>query len=122
MKLYATGDNHGNFERFRPEYFPEGREPTEEDVVIILGDFGGVWFGDERDDEALDWLEGLPFTVAFVSGTTCPGGRRNCPQRRNTWRPGETWTSMAGRWTTSSPTAPQPASPSSSPGITWRIT
>ena len=35
---------------------------------IILGDFGGVWFGDERDDEALDWLEGLPFTVAFVSG------------------------------------------------------
>ena len=68
MKIFATGDTHGNFERFRPEYFPEGRELTEEDVVIILGDFGGVWFGDERDDEALDWLEGLPFTVAFVSG------------------------------------------------------
>ena len=36
--------------------------------MLQLGDFGGVWFGDERDDEALDWLEGLPFTVAFVSG------------------------------------------------------
>ena len=55
-------------ERFRPEYFPEGRELTKEDVVIIGGDFGGVWFGDSQDDEALNWLESLPFTVAFVSG------------------------------------------------------
>ena len=68
MKIFATGDTHGNFERFRPEYFPEGLELTKEDVVLQLGDFGGVWFGDERDDESLDWLEGLPFTVAFVSG------------------------------------------------------
>ena len=68
MKIFTTGDTHGNFERFRPEYFPEGQELTKEDVVLQLGDFGGVWFGDERDDEALDWLKGLPFTVAFVSG------------------------------------------------------
>ena len=38
------------------------------DVVIIAGDFGGVWFGDSRDDETLDWLERLPFTLAFVCG------------------------------------------------------
>ena len=68
MKIFATGDTHGNFERIRPEYFPEGRELTKEDVVIIGGDFGGVWFGDSQDDEALNWLESLPFTVAFVSG------------------------------------------------------
>lgn len=68
MKIFATGDTHGNFEWFRPEYFPEGGELTKEDVVLQLGDFSGVWFGNERDDEALDWLEGLPFTVAFVSG------------------------------------------------------
>ena len=68
MKIFTTGDTHGNFERLRPEYFPEGLELTKEDVVLQLGDFGGVWFGDERDDEALDWLKGLPFTVAFVSG------------------------------------------------------
>lgn len=54
MKIFATGDTHGNFERFRPEYFPEGQELTKEDVVLQLGDFGGVWFGDERDDKALD--------------------------------------------------------------------
>ena len=28
MKIFATGDTHGNFERFRPEYFPEGQELT----------------------------------------------------------------------------------------------
>ena len=50
MKIFATGDTHGNFERFRPETFPEGRELTKEDVILQLGDFGGVWFGDERDD------------------------------------------------------------------------
>ena len=209
MKIFATGDAHGNFERFHPEYFPEGQELTKEDVVLQLGDFGGVWFGDERDDEALDWLEGLPFTVAFVSGnhenydalarypvetwhggrvqpirphvlhlmrgqvfqlagftfftmggaashdiedgilslddpsferkyrilkrkerarfridhlgsalTTYPGGRRSYRQRRNMQRPDGTWMPTAGRWTTSSPTVPPPASPSSSPGTT----
>lgn len=34
MKIFATGDTHGNFERFRPEYFPEGLELTKEDVVL----------------------------------------------------------------------------------------
>ena len=41
---------------------------TKNDMVIIAGDFGGVWFGDSRDDETLDWLERLPFTLAFVCG------------------------------------------------------
>ena len=27
-----------------------------------------MWFGDSRDDETLDWLERLPFTLAFVCG------------------------------------------------------
>ena len=66
--IYVTGDTHGNFRRFQPEYFPEQAGMTKNDVVIIAGDFGGVWFGDSRDDETLDWLERLPFTVAFVCG------------------------------------------------------
>ena len=66
--IYMTGDTHGNFRRFQPEYFPEQAGVTKNDVVIIAGDFGGVWFGDSRDDETLDWLERLPFTLAFVCG------------------------------------------------------
>ena len=41
---------------------------TKRDIVICTGDFGGVWFGDGRDEAALDWLESLPFTLAFVCG------------------------------------------------------
>ena len=66
--IYVTGDTHGNFRRFQPEYLPEQAGVTKNDVVIIAGDFGGVWFGDSRDDETLDWLERLPFTLAFVCG------------------------------------------------------
>ena len=66
--IYVTGDLHGNFERFKPKYFPEQANMTKDDMVIIAGDFGGVWFGDSRDDETLDWLERLPFTLAFVCG------------------------------------------------------
>ena len=66
--IYVTGDTHGNFRRFQMEYFPEQAKMTKDDTVIIAGDFGGVWFGDSRDDETLNWLENLPFTVAFVDG------------------------------------------------------
>ena len=66
--IWATGDCHGNFERFRPEYFPEQAQMTKDDVVVVTGDFGGIWFGDARDDEALGCLESLPFTLAFVDG------------------------------------------------------
>ena len=66
--IYVTGDCHGNFRRFQSEYFPEQANMTKDDTVIITGDFGGVWFSDSRDDETLDWLERLPFTLAFVCG------------------------------------------------------
>ncbi len=68
--IFVTGDCHGNFERFKPEYFPGQTQMTKDDVVIITGDFGGVWFGDKWDDESLDWLERLPFTIALWKATT----------------------------------------------------
>lgn len=37
--IYVTGDTHGNFERFQPEYFPEQTELTKNDIVIIAGDY-----------------------------------------------------------------------------------
>ena len=55
--IYVTGDCHGNFRRFQSDCFPEQANMTKDDTVIIAGDCGGVWFGDSRDDETLDWLE-----------------------------------------------------------------
>ena len=66
--VFVTGDLHGNFERFKPKYFPKQARMTKQDIMICAGDFGGVWFGDSRDDETLDWLERLPFTLVFVCG------------------------------------------------------
>ena len=54
MELYITGDTHGDFRRFRPEAFPEQERLTKADIVLIAGDFGGVWYGDSRDDAGLD--------------------------------------------------------------------
>lgn len=58
--IYATGDCHGNFRRFQPEYFPEQAGMTKNNVVIIAGDFGGVWFGDNCDNKALGRLTAFP--------------------------------------------------------------
>jgi len=66
--IYVTGDCHGNFARFEQKHFSEQANMTKDDAVIITGDFGGVWFGDSRDDETLDWLERLPFTLVYVCG------------------------------------------------------
>lgn len=66
--IYATGDTHGSFERFKPEHFPEQAQMTKDDYVIVCGDFGGVWDNSKKERHWLDWLEQLPFTILFVSG------------------------------------------------------
>ena len=68
MEIYITGDLHGDLRRFQPEIFYEQETLTKEDIVLVAGDFGCVWHGDGQDDENLDWLEGWPFTTAFVTG------------------------------------------------------
>ena len=69
--IYITGDCHADFRRFNTEIFPEQREMTKDDYVIICGDFGGVWDRDEesqREKWWLDWLEAKPYTTLFVDG------------------------------------------------------
>ena len=69
--IYITGDSHGNFERFNAGIFPEQKEMTKDDYVIICGDFGGIWSRDEKnikEQMLLDWLDCKPFTTLFVDG------------------------------------------------------
>ena len=37
--IFATGDCHGNFERFKPKYFPKQAQMTKRDIVICAGDY-----------------------------------------------------------------------------------
>ena len=68
--IYITGDKHGTIqlEDLSPENWPEGQKLTKNDYLIIAGDFGGVFFGGERDDKVLDFYESRPWTTLFVDG------------------------------------------------------
>ena len=77
MAVYITGDCHRDFRRFNTECFPEQKDMTRDDVVIIAGDCGLIWAKDERatgqggwkeEQHLLSWLESKSFTLAFVDG------------------------------------------------------
>ncbi len=68
--IFVTGDTHSDFTRFNTNCFPEQKQMTKDDVVIICGDFGGIWYQTENETEKywLKWLEDKPFTTCFVDG------------------------------------------------------
>lgn len=66
--IYVTGDTHADFSRFSTHRFPAQREMTKDDMVIVCGDFGGVWSDSAEERHWLDWLNDKPFTTLFVDG------------------------------------------------------
>lgn len=66
--LFITGDTHADFKRFNTANFPQQKEMTRDDTVLIMGDFGGVWCDREEERYWLKWLSEKPFTVCFVDG------------------------------------------------------
>lgn len=42
MSVYITGDIHGDVTRFSEFYIPNESELTEQDCIIVCGDFGLV--------------------------------------------------------------------------------
>lgn len=68
--IYITGDTHRqeDWSKLNSKNFYKGKELTRDDYVIICGDFGGVWTGDNSDDVILDWYENKPWTTLFVDG------------------------------------------------------
>ena len=65
--IYITGDTHADFRRFNTRNFPEQKQLTKDDYVIVCGDFG-LWDGSKREIHDIDWLDGKPYTTLFVSG------------------------------------------------------
>ena len=68
--IYLTGDTHSDFTRFNRKNFPDQKQLTKNDYVIILGDFGGIWEEVEDNYEKywLDWLNEKNFTTLFIDG------------------------------------------------------
>ena len=66
--VFVTGDTHGDWiNRLNVDSFPEQKEMTKDDYVIICGDFG-IWDNSKREKYSLSWLDDKPFTTLFVSG------------------------------------------------------
>ena len=68
--IYITGDTHGRIERFLPsDYgFIRDEEWTEEDTLLICGDFGFIFYCDAEQELYLDFLAKKPYTICFVDG------------------------------------------------------
>lgn len=69
--IFVTGDCHSEFKKLSTASFPQQKEMTKKDIVIVCGDFGAVWnVGGMSPDEKywLRWLDEKPFTTVFVDG------------------------------------------------------
>ena len=68
--IFITGDIHSNIQRFFEDCFPEQKEMTKNDYVIIVGDFGVIFDRKESrtEREKLKALDKMPFTTLFIDG------------------------------------------------------
>lgn len=69
-KIFVTGDCHRTFSKFNTKKFPEQKLLSKDDVMLVCGDFGGIWTAAEDKEERylLNLLESRSFTTAFVDG------------------------------------------------------
>jgi len=72
--IRITGDTHGKIDRFSTAYFQDEEMWTNEDVLIVCGDFGFIWhdhfnaYGKQEDNDMLDILAAKPYEILFVDG------------------------------------------------------
>lgn len=72
--IYITGDTHGERERFAPHRLPGEENWTCEDILIICGDFGYIFFDTEEERRFLEQLGRKRYTICF-----CDGNHENFP-------------------------------------------
>lgn len=66
--VFITGDTHSHWvQRLSSKNFPEGKELTNDDYVIICGDFG-LWHDTPEERYNLEWLSNKPWVTVFVDG------------------------------------------------------
>ena len=69
-RIFLTGDTHCDYDwhKLNTTNFPEQKNLTKDDYVIITGDFGGVWGQDKTDKYIIKTYEKRNFTTLFVDG------------------------------------------------------
>jgi hypothetical protein len=64
--VYITGDIHGDISFFKN---PKLKKLTEDDTLIVCGDFGFLWNRSDKEKKALETLKKKKYTICFVDGT-----------------------------------------------------
>ncbi len=77
-KFYITGDKHRNFKKVKE--FCRDMNTRKKDVLIILGDAGFNYYGDERDDQLKKEISSLNITLFCIHGN-----KENRPQNIETY-------------------------------------
>lgn len=70
MSVYITGDTHAYIDipKLYTKNFKEGNKLTENDFVIICGDFGFFWDGSETEKYFQKWFAEKPYITLFCDG------------------------------------------------------
>lgn len=70
IMIYVTGDLHGEIDSDKLDeiHFPQGKNLTRDDYVIICGDFGYVLDEGPGDQQGQRMLEEKPWTTLFIDG------------------------------------------------------
>jgi len=74
-RLFLTGDLHGQIDisKLNSTLFPEQKNLTKDDYLIVLGDFGLIWCAEgsknkKEEDYWVDWLNTRNYTTIVVLG------------------------------------------------------
>ena len=72
VRIYAVGDTHTpiDIHKLNTKNFPEQKDMTKDDYIIICGDFGLFWENimDETELYWMKWLNNKNFTTLFLDG------------------------------------------------------
>lgn len=73
MKAFVCGDTHGDndIKKLTSKQWPEGKNLTKDDLLIILGDTGINWSSDVSNSQDIylkKWLDNKPWTTCFIDG------------------------------------------------------
>lgn len=75
-KIFITGDTHGGcdrgLEKFSSKNFPEGKNLTKDDIIIVAGDFGLIWDPpgniSRQEKYFIKWLSNKNWKTFFFFG------------------------------------------------------
>lgn len=69
-RFFITGDTHrtNDIEKIIKFKYAMGDVLTRDDYLIVCGDMGICWYGNEEDESVKRWFESMPWTTLFVPG------------------------------------------------------